>query len=245
MFTIINKIKLLSFSICTIGTAMAQNYTGKFSSEGDVSAKGIMTMELTQTKSKLEGIANYKKNDGSSDSGILSVNGYVKNGIAYIRFRDQKGNTVSDGDIHFQGDKTLHFSQSTSNYTFVPKSAFLYKTGGIANSSQAGDESNSKYFSGKYSNEGDVTAKGILSFDMTQNGAKLEGTATFTTFDGSIQSGVLSVNGYTKDGIGYIRFRDQKGNIIADGTLKKSNTNTLFTQTTSSDWIPKSAVLYR
>lgn len=100
-------------------------------------------------------------------------------------------------------------------------------------------------FAGNYSNEGDVTAKGILSFQMTQTGAKLEGTASYQAFDDSVSSGILSVNGYVKNGIGYIRFRDSNANIVADGALHYEKKNVVFRQTTLSDFMPHYAVLYR
>lgn len=100
-------------------------------------------------------------------------------------------------------------------------------------------------FAGNYSNEGDVTAKGIMAFQMSQTGAKLEGTATYSAFDDSVSSGVLSVNGYVKNGVGYIRFRDGKSNTVADGALHYQGKNVVFRQTTLSDFVPHYAILYR
>ena len=59
-------------------------FSGNFSSEGDVTAKGIMTMELTQSGAKIEGVSGYKTNDGMLSTGMLSVNGYTKDNIGYI-----------------------------------------------------------------------------------------------------------------------------------------------------------------
>ncbi len=234
--------KTMAVALLGISLAQAQTYTGKFSSEGDITAKGIMTMELTQTKAKVDGVATYKSFDNSVDAGLLSVNGYVKDGTAYVRLRDQRGGTVADGDIHFQGNSMIHFTQSTASSS-VPKSAYLYSE--KAAKPAAAAPVNNSYFTGNYSNEGDTTSKGILSFEMKQTGTKLEGTAKYTAFDNSVDTGIISVNGYTKDGVGYVRFRDSNGNTLADGTLKKSGTNTVFDQTTNSTWLPKKAFLYR
>lgn len=245
----INKTKLLGTLLgvisCGIMTIDAQNYSGKYSSEGDITAKGIMTMELTQNKSKIEGVANYKTYNEDLDTGVLSVNGYVKEGTAYIRVRDQRGGVVADGDIHFQGgNSTLHFTQSTSS-SQLPKSAYLYNTSSGSTSPAPPMTPTNGNFNGKYSSEGDTTAKGMMKFEMQQRGSKLEGIATYETYDGGVKSGVLSVNGYAKGGVGYIRFRDQKANVIADGTLTKSESGYVFTQTTDSSWLPKKAYLYQ
>lgn len=240
------KIKIVALALCGMGWVNAQSFTGKYSSEGDITAKGMMTMELTQSKSKIEGVANYKSNDGNLDTGLLSVNGYVKNGTAYIRLRDQRGNTLADGDVHFQGNSTLHFTQSTSTNQ-LPKSAYLFNSNGAASTVKpvAKPAPVNGNYAGKYSNEGDTTAKGILSFDLQQSGAKLEGTASYSTFDNSLSTRIVSVNGYVKNGVGYIRFRDSKGNAIGDGTLSKSGNNIVFNQTTAPNWLPKQAFLYR
>ena len=47
-------------------------------------------MELTQSGAKIEGVSDYKTNDGMLSTGMLSVNGYTKDNVGYIRFRDQR-----------------------------------------------------------------------------------------------------------------------------------------------------------
>lgn len=233
---------ILAASVLTIGMN-AQSYTGKYSSEGDITAKGMMTMELTQNKAKLEGIANYKANSGDLDTGILSVNGYTKDGIGFIRLRDQKGNTLADAEIHFQGKTTIHLTQTSSNNNGIPRSVYLYNTSApvqIPSLSIPKGE-----LSGRFSSEGDVTAPGILSMDLQQQGAKIEGTANYSSKDGAVATGIISVNGYAKGGVGYIRFRDSNANVLGDGTLKKSGSSWFFNQTTTSQWLPKSAYLYK
>nr|WP_233174336.1 hypothetical protein [Elizabethkingia sp. ASV34] len=216
-------------------------FSGSFSSEGDVTAKGIMTMELIQSGAKIEGVSGYKTNDGMLSTGLLSVNGYTKDNMGYIRFRDQKGNTVGDGSIVYQDISTLYFKQTTKS-SILPITAYLYKGSSNADVTQAEMPTD---FTGKYSNEGDVAARGIISFDIVQTGTKLEGIANYKTFDQQLNSGILSINGYVKKGVAYIRFRDQKGSVVADGALNTDDTNIIFKQTTLSSLLPHYAVLYK
>jgi hypothetical protein len=215
-------------------------FAGKFSSEGDVTASGIMTMELSQTGAKIEGVSNYQSTADDSDSGMLSVNGYVKNNIGYIRFRDQRGNVVADGNVSFKDATTLYFKQTTTS-PMLPSAAYLYGKREYTNTGSVSKKS----YAGSYSNEGDTTAKGIISFDMSQSGSKIEGTANYKTNNDQLDTGILSVNGYVKGDTAYIRFRDQKGQTVADGTLYPSGSNTAFKQTTSSNILPYEAILYR
>lgn len=236
----------IAMLFCTTLSAQTnKNFTGKYSSEGETTVQGTSTLELTQTGVKIEGVFNYASYDGQVDTGMLSVNGYVKDGIAYVRFRDQKGNTVGDGSLNFQSPTTLHFKQSTKSSLLPAETWMFSKTGATTNRLKPAPGYVATSFAGQYSNEGDTTAKGIIAFKLSQTGAKIEGTATYQSFDDSINSGVLSVNGYVKDGIAYIRFRDQKGNTVADGALHYEGKNIVFRQTTLSDFVPHYAVLYK
>lgn len=95
-------------------------FSGNFSSEGDITAKGIMTMELTQSGVKIEGVSGYKTNDGMLNTGMLSVNGYKRDNIGYIRFRDQRGNTVGDGSIIYQDASTLYLLNKQQDHLRFP-----------------------------------------------------------------------------------------------------------------------------
>jgi hypothetical protein len=100
-------------------------------------------------------------------------------------------------------------------------------------------------FGGNWSSEGDVNAKGILTFKIEHLNSKISGTAEYVLYDDSQKSGLLSVNGYVKNNIAYIRFRNQKGQTIADGSLKKNETGLIFKQTTKSFWLPKIAYVFK
>ncbi|OPC37963.1 hypothetical protein BAX99_04180 [Elizabethkingia miricola] len=233
---------IISFSFMSQLQAQSKRiFSGNFSSEGDITAKGIMTMELTQSGAKIEGVSGYQTNDGMLRTGMLSVNGYTKDNIGYIRFRDQKGNTVGDGSIVYKDTTILYFKQTTRSST-LPSESYLYK---VASNNDGMSSGVMTSYSGKYSNEGDTTAKGIISFEVSQKEAKIEGIANYKTFDQQLNTGILSVNGYVKEGVAYIRFRDQKGAVVADGALSTDNGNVIFRQTTLSDLLPHYAVLYR
>lgn len=99
-------------------------------------------------------------------------------------------------------------------------------------------------FEGKYSSEGEKN--GVLAFDISQTGTKVEGTARYNTYGAKAKSVTLSVKGYVKGKTAYIRLRDKKGSVLADGTLGIDGEDTvLFKQTTSSGMIPRDAVLLR
>ena len=110
---------IYGISICQLSGQLPKVFSGKFSSEGDITAKGIITMELTQSGNKIEGVSVYQTNDGQLNTGLLSVNGYTKDNLGYIRFRDQKGNVVADGSINFKETGTLHFKQTTKSSFFL------------------------------------------------------------------------------------------------------------------------------
>lgn len=234
---------LFSCSFTTGFKAQSGNgFSGKFSSEGDIDAPGLLLLELSQQGSKLEGLGYYKSNKNDDTAGSLSVNGYVKDNKGFIRFRDQKGNTVADGSIALKDATTVYFLQTTRS-PMLPTAAYVYKL--KEDPPVQKPKNTTRSYSGTYSNEGDVTAKGIISFEISQSGSKIEGTANYSTKDEQLDTGLLSVNGYVKDGTAYIRFRDQKGQSIADGTLSSSGKNTIFKQTTSSSSLPAEAVIYR
>ena len=99
-------------------------------------------------------------------------------------------------------------------------------------------------FAGKYSSEGEKN--GVLAFDISQTGAKVEGTARYSTYGTKAKNVTLSVKGYVQGKTAYIRLRDKNGSVVADGTLGIDGEDTvLFKQTTSSGVIPRDAVLLR
>lgn len=226
---------------CYTQVLNVDKFTGKFSSEGDITSKGIMVMDMIQKGNKIEGVATYRLNSGLLDAGLLSVNGYEKDNTGYIRFRDQKGNTVADGNLRYKDLKTLYFKQTTKS-TVLPYSSYLFASNYV-------DKDNpsvfSKEYTGKYSNNGDIDAIGVISFELSESGHKIEGIANYKTLDHQLDSGVLSVNGYTKDHKAYIRFRDQKGGSVADGILSKEGEYIIFRQTTKSDIVPIKALLQK
>lgn len=229
--------------ILGISGIQAQNhqFNGKFSSQGEVNAAGVLTMELTQSGAKLEGVANYKAYDQQLDTGMLSVNGYVKDGVGYIRFRNQRGNAVADGSISFQSQDVMVFNQTTHS-EILPKLTYLYPRGGNSEATVI----NTMSFAGDFSSQGDVKATGLLTMEITQSGLELSGTARYESYSDGSNTGLLSITGFVKGSRGHIELIDQRGNVVADANISKTDNNTIsFAQTTNSRLLPHIAYVYR
>lgn len=127
-------------------------------------------------------------------------------------------------------------------FVFMAEVQAQSKTVSVSDLSTAGKEMSN--FAGKYSSEGEEI--GVIAFDMSQTGTKVEGKARYLTFGKKAKTVTLSVNGNIKNDIAYIQFKDQKGTVMAKGTLSIDGEDTLiFKQTTSSGLIPLEAVLLR
>ncbi|GEM_PF-4071123 len=99
-------------------------------------------------------------------------------------------------------------------------------------------------FGGNYSNQGDPNRAGIYSINISQSNGELSGTATYEKGNGE-SSGVLSVTGNVNGNVANLAFYDQNGNVIARGVLSHNNDQYSFIQNTSSDWIPREALMDR
>ena len=214
-------------------------FTGNYSSEGDINQKGILTFELTNTGKKIEGVATYKTFDGQISTGVLSVNGYTLLGKAFIRFRDQRGNILADGVLSFNSNQMMIFKQTT-NSSRLPKTSVLKKSSGD-NSPQP--PTAPKKFSGKYSTTGDANGSNF-TMDLTENLGKISGTANYNAGYGQSNSGVLSVLGNVEGTRAYVKFLDQKGNMVAEGSLLFNSSNEIiFTQNSNTVLLPMTAKL--
>jgi len=99
-------------------------------------------------------------------------------------------------------------------------------------------------FAGKYSSEGEKI--GVLAFDISQKGTNIEGVANYSTFGKKAKKLTWTVNGYVKGGVAYIKFKDKKGSVVAEGKLNVDGEDTIiFKQTTSYGLIPRYSVLLR
>ena len=215
-------------------------FAGNFTNQGDTTQKGTLNFELKNSGAKIEGIATYKTFDGQISTGVLSVNGYVAFGKAFIRFRDQRGNTVADGVLSFNKNQTMLFKQTTRS-SRLPKTMVLQKSYGD-NSPQP--PTAPVKFNGKYSTTGNQNgAKFIM--EISQTGNKISGTANYNAGYGQNNSGVLSVLGNVEGTRAYVKFLDQRGNMVGEGSLSTSSPNNIsFTQNTNSVLLPNSAQLY-
>jgi hypothetical protein len=234
---------ITAFLLSSITAIQAQSFNGTFSSEGDVQAKGIMAIDLSQTSHKIEGTATYTDNATGSSSGVLSVNGYVEGRTAYVRFRDQRGNTVGDGSINFTDNKTIYFKR-TGGSSFVPANSYMYKSGDVnigytpvpdrtSYSNKGGN------FGGNYNNQADVYRSGSLSMEIQQSGNHLSGTLHYSSYDGSINTGLWSVDGQVKDGMANVTLYDGNGRRVGSAILSKgSDGYHLIQNSPYSDWLP-------
>ncbi|MGJ1431024.1 hypothetical protein ACR79M_03215 [Sphingobacterium spiritivorum] len=128
------------------------------------------------------------------------------------------------------------------SFVFMAEVQAQSKTVSVNDHSTAGKEMSN--FAGKYSSEGEEI--GVIAFDMSQTGTKVEGKARYMTFGKKTKTVTLSVKGNIKNDIAYIQFKDQKGTVVAKGTLSIDGEDTLiFKQTTTSGLIPLEAVLLR
>ncbi|MGJ1261713.1 hypothetical protein [Sphingobacterium spiritivorum] len=128
------------------------------------------------------------------------------------------------------------------SFAFMPEVQAQSKTVSVSDLSNVGKEISN--FAGKYSSEGEEI--GVIAFDMSQTGTKVEGKARYMIFGKKANTVTLSVAGNIKSDIAYIQFKDQKGAVVAKGTLRIDGEDTLiFKQTTSSGLIPLEAILLR
>lgn len=250
LYKIFLLITLFLLSVGRINTISAQSppttptkgtFTGNFTSDGDANQTGILSFELTHSSKKLEGIATYKTFNGQINTGVLSVNGYILLGKAFIRFRDQRGNTVADGVLSFISNRVMLFKQTTRS-SRLPKTAALQKSYGN-NTPQP--PTAPSVFNGKYSTTGNANGTKFL-MEISQNGNKISGTANYNAGYGQNNSGVLSVLGNVEGTRAYVKFLDQRGNTVAEGSLSRSSSNNItFTQNTNSVLLPTTAQLYK
>ncbi|OPC04823.1 hypothetical protein BAS09_03805 [Elizabethkingia ursingii] len=72
----------------------------------------------------------------------------------------------------------------------LPSSSYLYVLKSVDKDSLSVF---SKEYMGKYSNKGDMDVIGVISFELSKSGYKIEGIANYKTRDHQLDSGVLSV----------------------------------------------------
>lgn len=244
-FFMMSVLLLLFVSSTTISAQRPQTlpvkntFNGNFTSQGDTMQKGTLNFELKNSGAKIEGIATYKTFDGQINTGVLSVNGYIALGKAFIRFRDQRGKTVADGVLSFNSQQAMIFKQTTRS-SRLPKTTVLQKSYGD-NSPQP--PTAPVKFNGKYSTNANANGSKFI-MDLSENSGKISGTANYNAGSGQMNSGVLSVLGNVEGTRAYVKFLDQRGNTVAEGSLSTNSSNDLtFTQNTNSVLLPTTAKL--
>lgn len=231
---------VFSFILGISGIQAQYNFNGNFSSEGEVNAAGVLTMEISQSGTTLSGVANYKAYNQQLDTGMLSIDGYMDNGVGYIKFLNQHANAVAEGTISYQNQGVITFNQTTYS-NILPNVTYLYPKGG-----SSGVASSTTNFEGNFSSQGDVKATGLLTMEITQSGIELSGTATYESYSDGSNTGLLSISGFVKGSRAHIELIDQRGNVVADANISNTDNNTIsFSQTTNSRLLPHIAYVYR
>ena len=98
------------------------SFNGVWSNEPTEQQPYIMTLKLSQSKLNVTGTARYiVHNQGVFD---YNVTGFVKSGVAYVRFLNEKKQLVCEGRIKFDDSVTVYFKKS-KGYDFIPILSYL------------------------------------------------------------------------------------------------------------------------
>lgn len=99
------------------------NFRGFWTSEGDVTATGILEIDITQTGSELSGTIEYDEYSGGS-SGLLSIDGKISGNTSNFEIYDSRGREIGKGKITTDG-KTITFTTGLTR--LFPSKMHLYK----------------------------------------------------------------------------------------------------------------------
>ncbi|CAM3663694.1 hypothetical protein ELOC111193_15725 [Elizabethkingia occulta] len=102
----------------------AENFSGKYSNQGDVNRASNFTMNLSQSGNHISGTSRNTTGNGN-DSGLLSVDGNVDGNIANLQFFDQRGNLIANGVLSHNED-AYSFIQNSKSF-FIPAESYLYR----------------------------------------------------------------------------------------------------------------------
>ena len=100
------------------------NFSGKYSNQGDVNRASNFTMNLSQSGNHISGTSRNTTGNGN-DSGLLSVDGNVDGNIANLQFFDQRGNLIANGVLSHNED-AYSFIQNSKSF-FIPAESYLYR----------------------------------------------------------------------------------------------------------------------
>lgn len=115
------------FILLMSATAMAQttmaDFKGSWSSEGDVSAKGRLDLEIKQKGITFTGTASYKNYENNNQSGVCAISGKItgnKGSFTIVL----NGRIIAKGIVAIDGN-TIKFTSNTGSS--FPKLAYVYK----------------------------------------------------------------------------------------------------------------------
>lgn len=101
------------------------NYEGKYVSKRNIVYQEIISFQITQIGNKITGKVICKASVEKNNMNILSVEGSVKHGIAYIEFRDTQNEIITQGVLN-KKNKNIIFNQTNSS-DILPEYVVLYK----------------------------------------------------------------------------------------------------------------------
>ncbi len=181
---IIAIFSLAVFSACS-GNETVDNYTKTF--EGKIGEEYEIVAKLKFSNNQLEGVYYYKKLGvdlkikGSIDAdGILILNEFDSNGNQTGIFKGTFSNTSLSGNWSKpDGSKSKAFSlkESEINYDSTRKSIIEKNQG----SNKVGLPPSN--FSGKWSNEGDISEDSRMEIEINQSADKIDGTIRYSRWD--------------------------------------------------------------
>lgn len=128
--TILSALFIVLMSVTAIAQIKTTDFKGSWSSEGDVSAKGRLELEIDQKGSTIIGTASYKNYENNNQSGLCDISGKITgNKVAFtIIFNNGRqgtsGKVVAKGMLIKEGNNIKFTSDSGSSF---PKQAYVYK----------------------------------------------------------------------------------------------------------------------
>lgn len=121
--TILSALFILLMSATAMAQTKTADFKGSWSSEGDVSAKGWLDLEINQKGITFTGTASYKNYENNNQSGVCAISGKItgNKGAFTIVLNSRimaKGTMTIDGN-------TIKFTSNTG--TSFPRLAYAYR----------------------------------------------------------------------------------------------------------------------
>lgn len=92
-----------------------ENYEGKYYTKKNRKDNYIISFQISQTESKIMGNIICRATGQDNNMNTLTIEGYVKYGSAYIKFKDSQNEIITQGVLNWK-DNDLIFKQSHTSY---------------------------------------------------------------------------------------------------------------------------------